>query len=564
MSKIQDYLNKIATAVYGKDVRQSIVDAISQCYRDGKSGSIDLEAREEMELLSARVENLTANSEISTEGNAELIDVRVGADGTTYETAGTAVRTQISDLNDAIPNKATLEGSVLKIQRSEDDTDNDLFMVDLVSIMDSDADVLLGTLPFTVTEENCYLISETEATVTTQIDDLYEREGECLVGSPTDVVWGDDSLTYTAGSNSIGVYTHTVGLERSTTYTLFADMEGAAAGIRILIKTGNTNLFMGNAIVQLNGSGYITFTTPDSFNYINLGFLMSKTGATGTFKNIKILEGTHSEVGNAATFTIKANTEYPADAYIGISLTSDSTVKVYKKNSNGKSESDTGGVIFFGDSILDYSNVAERYAENTGKSVLDCAVGGTRWTPHSQEEYNPYSMCNIADAITGGDFSSQVDGGKNTNFSVLASGNISAYKAIVLEFGTNDFTADRSFGGSDTTTIEGAVKYVLDSITKKYPNIRIVVLSTLQFVSADSGSGTHSHSDGTIWEMNKVIRSVCESDTYCVPFVDMYHAMGENATTRATLTSDGVHLKNPDGAKRYADILTGQLNALGI
>lgn len=38
MSKIQEYLSKIATAVYGKDVRQSIIDAINQCYEDAIKG----------------------------------------------------------------------------------------------------------------------------------------------------------------------------------------------------------------------------------------------------------------------------------------------------------------------------------------------------------------------------------------------------------------------------------------------------------------------------------------------------------------------------------------------
>lgn len=46
MATIQDYLNNILKAVYGKDVRQSIHDAIQQCYYDGKAGAVDLEARE--------------------------------------------------------------------------------------------------------------------------------------------------------------------------------------------------------------------------------------------------------------------------------------------------------------------------------------------------------------------------------------------------------------------------------------------------------------------------------------------------------------------------------------
>lgn len=53
MATIQDYLNKIKTAIYGKDVRQAIYDAIHQCYEDGKAGATDLIAREAVETARA-------------------------------------------------------------------------------------------------------------------------------------------------------------------------------------------------------------------------------------------------------------------------------------------------------------------------------------------------------------------------------------------------------------------------------------------------------------------------------------------------------------------------------
>lgn len=48
--------------------------------------------------LKARVDNLIANAG-NTDDNAELIDIRVGEDGTQYPTAGEAVRGQVSKLN---------------------------------------------------------------------------------------------------------------------------------------------------------------------------------------------------------------------------------------------------------------------------------------------------------------------------------------------------------------------------------------------------------------------------------------------------------------------------------
>lgn len=56
MSGIVEYLEQIISARYGRDVRQAIHDGIQQCYEDGKSGAVDLIARQMVESLESSID----------------------------------------------------------------------------------------------------------------------------------------------------------------------------------------------------------------------------------------------------------------------------------------------------------------------------------------------------------------------------------------------------------------------------------------------------------------------------------------------------------------------------
>lgn len=86
------------------EVLQDLLDKADSYNQELKNATdgLALKYADKVNALDARMNNFTSLKDGSTTGDAELQDIRVGADGTTYKSAGEAVRKQFDDVSNEL------------------------------------------------------------------------------------------------------------------------------------------------------------------------------------------------------------------------------------------------------------------------------------------------------------------------------------------------------------------------------------------------------------------------------------------------------------------------------
>lgn len=98
----------MSTKILSSNEFTALINALKEINNiDKKFAEVSSQMDEKAKLINARMDTFTKLEEGSTTGDAELKDIRIGANGTTYENAGNAVREQINEVNTSLDKVVT-------------------------------------------------------------------------------------------------------------------------------------------------------------------------------------------------------------------------------------------------------------------------------------------------------------------------------------------------------------------------------------------------------------------------------------------------------------------------
>ena len=221
-------------------------------------------------------------------------------------------------------------------------------------------------------------------------------------------------------------------------------------------------------------------------------------------------------------------------------------------------------VVVFGDSVMglcrDETSVTAVLQEMTGKRVYNAAFGGTCMAVRDVDlEYNYtmtlLNMVSLSKALSADDFGAQqtVRSRRDSTdyfaevLEELPRIDFAKVQTVVIAFGLNDYhsgipvdNADKPF---DENTYGGALRSVLRTLRKTYPEMRILLVTPTYTWYLSNGLTCEEYETGEAFLEEYVRKELEIAEEFDIPVIDLYHEGYEHEKWEdwSRFTIDGLH-----------------------
>lgn len=568
--------------------------------------SADLE--NEINVLDARMDTFASLPDGSTAGEAELTDIRVGADGITYPSAGAAVRGQDTVLKNALTIVQTDEKAAQDTLYGKHYEYIDYqvgryystgYAPGYKSYINGKQHLSGGRYVFPALDDYDYAvtqyISDSSGVIVIAFRDAsltYEIPDNCIVcvrkinGNGTDFTAAE--IEYIKQNFRIEKVTANGGiadeLERTadTVESLNALVVGEDNPLIDIAPTMGFYLQNGFG----GASNYVRWRTsnalpPGTYEIINTDpeFVYYWTDyVSDTQGNVIISSRSDGITWSSENSFYLTFAKETLDNITAEDVTSRFTVRKLETSNAIEARVNrlysSQNVVFMGDSIFgmerSQTSIPSLCGAYTGANTHNCAIGGTAVLEHPND-YKYFDFGNLTDAIISGDFSNQIAHQSD-------SGNPSYIPSVITELQSLDFAKVNiitiSYGTNDWAMALGTNEQILDGIIaninkmlEAFPNLRFLVMAPPYRFWLNQGvfvddSDTRLNSKGVT--LKSLVDSYSQIKESChVPIVTPYYEVGINRYNRSQwfLDGDGTH-PGEQGRKETAKLVSEYLRRM--